>query len=76
MIRYVALGGQLHLDEEGVHDFAFYDTVPARFVTIWDAQVFDSLDDLVTACRLDPMMGADGLSRLLRLIPPTEESGS
>jgi len=43
MIRYVYIGGQII---EGETEFAYYDTISDRFVTLNGDQVWDSWEDL------------------------------
>lgn len=46
MIRFLNLKNQI---DEGVNDFAFFDTVYGRICTFDQQDVFDSLEDFTTA---------------------------
>lgn len=65
MIRYIYIGDQINDEDES---FAFFDTIPDRFVTIAMQQVFDDKSDLIDAMKAD-RMGPERRARLIRLIP-------
>lgn len=75
MIRYVNLGNQLRGEyEDGfaeAQDFAFYNTVTDRFITIDDMQAFETVADLRAACVADPKAGYP-IERLLPLMAGSE----
>ena len=66
MIRYIDLGHQLWPDGEEPPDFAFFNTVTSRFVTVGGQQTFDSVADLQEAAAGDSSVD---LKRLLSLVP-------
>jgi len=71
MIRFVDLGKQISLDEadpKWPRQFAFYNTVNDRFMTISDIQVFDSLAELIAALE-DDGCDAEFCIRIFRLLP-------
>lgn len=72
MIRFIDIGRQLALDEQDEswpRQFAFYDTVAGRFVSINGWQVFDSLGDLLQEIEQDETVGAEFAKRLFDLTP-------
>lgn len=71
MIRFIDLGKQIAFDENDPNwprQFAFYNTVNDKFVTISDIQVFDSLGELVAALE-DDACDIELCNRLMRLLP-------
>jgi hypothetical protein len=71
MIRFIDLGKQIAVDEDDSkwpRQFAFYNTVNDRFMTISDIQVFDSLAELIAALK-DDGYDAEFCIRIFRLLP-------
>lgn len=68
MIRFIHIGGQINKDAD---EFAFFDTVTDRFVTIYDDQTWGSRDDLIESMALADMSGRDR-ERMLSLLPTPE----
>jgi hypothetical protein len=71
MIRFIDLGKQISVDEtdpEWPRQFAFYDTVHDRFISINGYMVFDSLADLISEIEQD-YTDAEFANRLLSLLP-------
>jgi hypothetical protein len=68
MIRYVHIGNQIYLsDANSVESFAFFDTIVSRFVEFDGEQVFDTVEDLLSAYDADP--SDVDINRLLALMP-------
>lgn len=65
MIRYVHIGDQIY---EDAGEFAFYDTVICRFISIDGQDTFASREDLEIVARHDAPL----LERLLPLVPEPE----
>ena len=70
MIHFVDLGKQLApLEDNPPRQFAFFNTVIDRFVTINGYQVFDSLSDLIMEMEADKFIDEEQYNRLLSLLP-------
>ena len=71
MIRFIDLGKQIAVDETDPawpRQFAFYDTIQDRFISINGYMVFDSLADLASEMEQD-FTDPEFYNRLLRLLP-------
>lgn len=71
MIRFIDLGKQIAVDETDPNwprQFAFYDTVHDRFISINGYMVFDSLADLISEIEQN-YTDAEFANRLLNLLP-------
>lgn len=69
MIRFIDLGKQIAIHEDDPNwkrQYAFYDTLEARFLTIGSQQIFDSYEDV-----LGQLDGEDPayMKRIMSLIP-------
>lgn len=72
MIRFIDLGRQIAVDERDEswpRQFAFYDTVYSRFVSINGWQVFDSLGDFLQEVEQDGTITGEFATRLAGLTP-------
>ena len=72
MIRFIDLGKQIAVDEQDEswpRQFAFYDTVRDRFVSINGWQVFDSLGGFLQEVEQDETITGEFATRLARLMP-------
>ena len=71
MIRFIDLGKQIAVDETDPawpRQFAFYDTIQDRFISINGYMVFDSLADMISEIEQD-YTDAEFANRLLNLLP-------
>ena len=69
MIRFIDLGKQIATgphDPEWPREFAFYDTLEAKFISFAGQSVFDSHDDLIE--QMDDLEAAY-VKRIMGLIP-------
>lgn len=72
MIRFIDLGKQIAVDEtdpDWPRQFAFFDTIYNRFVTINGYAVFDSMADLMSEMQQDDAMTPEFGNRLFGLMP-------
>lgn len=63
MVRFIKLGDQIN---EGVNEFAFFDTVTDKFITFSDCQTWDCISDFISDYK------GDELERYLGFIPKDE----
>ncbi len=53
MIRFIDLGKQIGLDEEWSRQFAFFNTIPDKFLEIGGDHVWDSFAELDDSLRIE-----------------------